>query len=90
MIPQSKVVGKQLPTDGVHHEYIRMRPQDLIVKAQGTINAGHVTIKVVVNVGYEGEHYFEGEADLLDGDGIYAAQDGLVVLRDADPDRNIP
>jgi len=87
---QEIVAGNVLPTEGVHHEYSRMRPQDLIVKVQGSIEAGHVTIKAVVNVGYEGEHYFEGEADLLDGDGIYATKEGLVVLRDADKDQNIP
>jgi hypothetical protein len=83
------VVGDPYPTDGVHHDYSRMRPQDLIIKVQGSIDAGHVTIRAVVNVNYEGEHYFEDEADLEDGDMIFATKEGLVVLRDASED-NLP
>jgi len=78
-----------LPVDGIFHKYVKMRPENLIVKVQASWDEGHCKIKAAVNVDYEGEHYYSDSADLIDGDHIFATPDELVVLRDAEPDKNV-
>lgn len=78
-----------LPVSGVFHRWTKMRPEDLIVKVQAKWEDGNAKIKAVVNVNYEGEHFYNDSADLIHGDYIYATPDELVVLRDADPTQNV-
>ena len=79
-----------LPESGVHHIYFPADPSRKIVKAQAELVKNKVKIKVVVNLKYAGESYFEDEGNLKDGDSIYAEPDGLVILRgDTQPEYNL-
>lgn len=77
------------PTEGIHHQYMKMPPEVLIVKIQATWEDGSARIKAVVNSNYNGDVFFDETADLLDGDSIYAQEDGLVVLRDGASTDNV-
>ncbi|MBT7974956.1 MAG: hypothetical protein HN687_12495 [Candidatus Marinimicrobia bacterium] len=74
----------------IQHIYFPVVPEHKIVKAQATLDAKKATFKVVVNLNYAGESYFEDSIILQDNDSIYAEPDGLVVLRDsAQPEVNL-
>jgi hypothetical protein len=77
------------PTEGIHHQYVKMHPEILIVKVQGVWDGTTATIKAVVNFNYEGEIYYEETADLIDGDRIYATPVELVVLRGEASEDNV-
>ena len=74
----------------VQHIYFPIAPEQKIVKAQCELKGKKATFKVVVNLNYAGETYYEDTATLQDGDSIYAEPDGLVILRgDAQPEVNL-
>lgn len=80
-----------LPESGVHHVYFPIDPSRRIVKAQAEfLKKNKVSVRAVVNLDYRGETFYEDEANLKDGDSIYAEPDELVILRgDAQPDKNL-
>jgi hypothetical protein len=79
-----------LPESGVHTVYFPVEPERKIVKAQCELKGNKATFKVVVNLNYNGETYYEDTVTLQDGDSIYAEPDELVVLRgDAQPAFNL-
>ena len=74
----------------VQHIYFPIAPEQKIVKAQCELKGKKATFKVVVNLNYAGETYYEDTATLQYGDSIYAEPDGLVILRgDAQPEVNL-
>ena len=79
-----------LSEKGVKHIYFPCLPEHKIVKAQCELKGNKATFKVVVNLNYNGETYYEDTVTLQDGDSIYAEPDELVVLRgDAQPEVNL-
>jgi len=80
----------ELPDKGVQHIYFPVAPEHKIVKAQCELKGKKATFKVVVNLNYEGETFYEDSVTLQDGDSIYAEKDELVVLRgEAQPEINL-
>jgi len=79
-----------LPESGVHHIYFTATPSQKIVKAQCELKGNKAVFKVVVNLNYAGETFYEDKVTLQDGDSVYAEPDGLVVLRgEAQPEVNL-
>ena len=79
-----------LPESGVHTVYFPVEPERKIVKAQCELKGKNATFRVVTNINYAGETYYEDSITLKDNDSIYATKGELVVLRgDAQPEFNL-
>jgi hypothetical protein len=66
---------------GIVMDYQTCPPNQRIVKIQASLENAHISIRASVNIGYTGDLRFEDEADLVDGDRIYAEPDGLTILK---------